>query len=101
MAAVAEKKITCKTPSPGKQPTRIAQWKYDVVRSALLRLVPKKGDGVIFRDLPKMVAKALKPNELKQLGSASWYTTVVKLHLEVIGELKRVPDATPQRLLRT
>jgi len=46
MAAVAEKKITCQTPSPGKQPIRIDQWKYDLVRSALLKLVPKKGDGV-------------------------------------------------------
>lgn len=101
MAAVAEKKITCQTPSPGKQPVRIAQWKYDLIRSALLKLVPKKGDGVVFRELPKLVAKALPAAELKKLGSMSWYVTVVKLNMEVSGELRRVPESNPQRLLRT
>ena len=29
-----------------------------------------------------------------------WYVTTVKLELEVRGEIRRVKDVTPQRLMR-
>jgi hypothetical protein len=51
-------------------------------------------------DLPGLVAAALTPEEREQLGSVGWYTATVKLELEVRGEIRRVPGASPQRLLR-
>jgi hypothetical protein len=34
------------------------------------------------------------------LGSISWYTSTVKLELEVRGKIERVPASKPQRLKR-
>lgn len=93
-------KVVCHTPTPGKKPTRIDKWKYDLVRGAILKSVPDKGEGVLFKDLPGQVKQAISAQDLKRLGSVSWYTTVVKLELEVVGEIKRVAGASPQRLLR-
>lgn len=94
-----DKKI-CKTPTPGSKPTRILQWKYDAVRKAILRVVPKKEPGVVFMSLPDLVEKKLTKKELAELGSVGWYTTTVKLNMEVEKELKRVSGSKPQRLIR-
>lgn len=91
--------MLCRTPTPGKQPVRIPQWKYDVVRKAILRVV-SRGTTVAFKDLPDLVADALPADARTRLGSVSWHVTTVKLHLETIGELVRVPGTTPQRLQR-
>jgi hypothetical protein len=93
-------RITCRTPTPGKQPTRIDRWKYETIRKAILRIVPRQGSGVLFQELPGRVAAQLTKAEKAKLGSVSWYTTVFKLNLEVRRELRRVTGAAPQRLLR-
>jgi hypothetical protein len=91
-------KVLCSTPTPGKQPTPIDRWKYDLVRSAILAAVPSSEQGIEFRALPGLVEQQLEPGELTKLGSVSWYTTTVKLDLEVKGEIERVPGSNPQRL---
>jgi len=93
-------KAVCETPTPGKQSTRIDRWKYDAVRRAILEVVPAAGEGLAFRELPRKVAERLSEDERSRLGSVPWYTTTVKLDLEVKGELRRVPGVVPQRLLR-
>jgi hypothetical protein len=94
-------KIQCRTPTPGKQPTRIDRWKFDAVRRAILAVLPRKGEGVRFTELTGLVKAELSAEELRDLGAPMWYVTTVKLELEVRGEIRRVKDATPQRLLRT
>ncbi len=101
MPKTAVKKIACRTPTPGSSATRIDKWKYDLVRKAILKVVPRKGEGVVFRKLPDLVEKQLSSAELKKLGSVGWYTATVKLDMEVQGELSRVRDSKPQRLLKT
>lgn len=96
-----ETKVLCLTPTPGKQGTRIAQWKYDTLRRAIRKAVPKNKTGVEFRKLPELVRPFLADDELKKLGSLTWYAVTVKLHLEVIGEIERVPGAKPQRIRST
>ena len=91
-------KIVCQTPTPGKQPTRIERWKYDLIRSAILSVVPSSEQGVEFRLLPALVEQQIEPGNLSKLGSASWYVTTVKLDLEVNGEIERIPGSKPQRL---
>jgi hypothetical protein len=104
--AGAADRIVCETPTPGKQPVRIEAWKYLAVRDALLRVLPAQGrgtsepQGLAFRELPALVWQALSPEDRAQLGSASWYTTTVKLDLEVKGQVRRLPGS-PQRLVRT
>ena len=91
-------KVLCQTPTPGKQPTRIERWKYDLVRSAILSVVPSSEQGVEFRLLPALVEQQIEPGNLSKLGSVSWYVTTVKLDLEVNGEIERVSGSKPQRL---
>jgi hypothetical protein len=98
--AAAEAKVRCDTPTPGKSSTNIPKWKYDLLRAAIRKVVPKNKAGVEFGQLFQLVAQELTTDDRKKLGSLPWYTTTVKLHLEVIGELERVPDAKPQRLRR-
>lgn len=93
-----EEKILCQTPTPGKQGTRIDLWKYETLRRAIRRAVPKNKIGVEFVKLPELVRTYLTDDELKKLGSLLWYVTTVKLHLEVSGEIARVPHSKPQRL---
>ncbi len=90
----------CKTPTPGKKGTRIAQWKYDCLRRVILKIVPRTKTGIAFQELPKLVEKSLTPQERKTLGSVTWYTVTVKLDLEVRGDLVRIAGAKPQRIRR-
>ena len=94
-------KVICRTPTPGKKPTRIDRWKFEAIRKAIVKVAPKRGEGVLFRDLAGLVKKQLSAADQKKVGSLMWYVTVVKLELEVRGELKRIEGAGPQRLLRT
>lgn len=93
-------KVACATPTPGKKSTNIARWKYDVVRGLILKLVPRDERGMEFRQLAEEIRTALSAQDLEDLGSVSWYTTTVKLDLEVKGEIVRVVGATPQRIRR-
>ena len=93
-------KVECRTPTPGKQPTRIDRWKFDAVRRAILAVLPRRGEGIRFTELTALVKQKLSDDELAELGAPMWYVTVVKLELEVRGEIQRVKDSTPQRLLR-
>jgi hypothetical protein len=96
----SDEKIECRTPTPGKAPTRIPKWKYDAIRKAILAAAPKGGEGVRFADLPDVVVASLNDDVLSRLGSILWHVTTVKLHMETIGELERTPGATPQRVRR-
>lgn len=93
-------KVLCETPTTGKKGTRIPKWKYDAVRAAIRKIVPRSKEGIEFRDLPNLVKEALSAEAVDSLGSVSWHTVTVKLHLEVIGELERVVGAKPQRVRR-
>ena len=93
-------KVICRIPTCGKKPTRIDEWKYDAVRTAILDALRTGDDGVEFRRLRHLVADRIPVDELARLGSVSWYTSSVKLDLEVKGETERVPASKPQRIRR-
>ena len=94
-----EEKVRCQTPTLGKKPTRILKWKYDLVRDAILAVIP--AEGIEFSQLARLVEGQLTTDELERLGSVSWYTTTVKLDMEVRGEIERVPGSKPQLLRKT
>lgn len=96
----AEGRVLCRTPTPGKRPTRIARWKYGLIRTAILKAIPADERGVEFRRLPELVRAGLSARDRERLGSVAWYTTTVKLELEVAGEIERVEGSRPQRLRR-
>jgi hypothetical protein len=91
-------RIICETPTPGKKPTRIHKWKYDLLRNIILDILADSADGVEFRSLPCLIDTRLSPDQRTNLGSVSWYTTSVKLDMEVKGDIARVPGSRPQRL---
>ena len=93
-----EERVVCQTPTPGKKPTRIHKWKYDLIKGVILDVVGDSSEGVEFRDLSGLVEARLSPEQLSDLGSVSWYTTTVKLDMEVKGDIARVAGARPQRL---
>lgn len=95
-----EEKVLCETPTPGKKPTRIDKWKYDVLREAILKVVPKEEPGMLFKELPQWIEGVLNEDDRQKLGSLMWYTTTVKLDMEVKGELIKVKGQSPQRLIR-
>ena len=93
-----ESRVVCETPTPGKKPTRIHRWKYDLLRSIILEIVADSADGVEFRSLPPLIDARLSTEQKSGLGSVSWYTTTVKLDMEVKGDIERISGAKPQRL---
>ena len=93
-----DERITCHTPTPGKKPTRIHKWKYDLLRGIILEVLAGNADGVEFRSLPSLIDARLTAEQKTILGSVSWYTTTVKLDMEVKGDIERVPRTSPQRL---
>ena len=91
-------RVVCHTPTPGKKPTRIHRWKYDLLRGIILDILAGNAEGVQFRSLPSLIEERLSPEQQANLGSVSWYTTTVKLDMEVKGDIERVPRVTPQLL---
>ena len=98
-----EARVVCHTPTPGKKPTRIHKWKYDLLRGLILEILAQEmlagsADGVEFRSLPSLIDARLTTEQKAGLGSVSWHTTTVKLDMEVRGDIERVPRSSPQRL---
>ncbi len=100
MSAREGERVLCRTPAPGKKPTRILRWKYEVVRRAILASLPESEPGLPFKDLSRFVGRQLSQQEQDELGSIGWYTTTVKLDMETRGEIKRIGKSSPQRLIR-
>lgn len=96
---MTDRAVVCRTPTPGKQPTRIAGWKFAAVREAILDVVPPDPPGLAFKELASEVRRRLDDATLERLGSVAWYATTVKLELEVRDELVRLPGS-PQHLIR-
>ena len=93
-----DERIQLKHPDPSKEMPRISKRRYDMVRGAILKLVSQSDGGYLFKDLAEGVSRLLSSDQLDALGSASWYTTSVKLDLEARGLIERIPGQSPQRL---
>jgi hypothetical protein len=96
--ATAVSRVLCRTPTPGKQGTRIDKAKYEMVRAAIRKVVPRHAQGMAFKDLADRVATHFTLPQRQALGSLLWYVVTVKLHMETLGEVVRVPGAKPQRI---
>ncbi|NBD28830.1 MAG: hypothetical protein GVY31_02185 [Alphaproteobacteria bacterium] len=99
---MTDEKVACRTPTRGRGGvTNIPKWKFDLIRGHILALVDAAGpDGLLWKGLSDEVAARLNADEKARLGNVGWHTVTVKLELECRGELKRVPKASPQRILR-
>lgn len=95
-----EARVTCRTPAEGRDgTTNIPEWKFDVLRSAILKVVRAAGtDGMLNKDLRDAVGAELSPDQLKRLGKLGWHVVTVKLELEVREEIARMPVKGPLRI---
>ncbi|MEM9617387.1 MAG: hypothetical protein AAF936_05445 [Pseudomonadota bacterium] len=89
--------VRCETPTPGKAPTNIPKWKYEIVRDAIVATLEEEQE-VYFADLPEKVGERLNSKDKADLGSIAWHVTTVKLHMETKGLLRRLPGKGRQRL---
>lgn len=87
----------CRTPNASGT-TRIATWKFDLLRAAILDALGD--DGLAFKDLGSAVTARLDAQTRDKLGSLGWHMTTVKLEMEVAGEIARVAGRAPQYLVR-
>lgn len=92
-------KTACRTPTPGKKPTAIPTWKYELLSDAITVILGRAGgDGVRFVDLPDLVRDQIDAENLAELGSVNWHVTTVKLEMEVRGDVARFDGPTGQML---
>ena len=97
---MSDDRTVCHTPTPGKKPTSVPTWKYELLRKAILQVVPRGLPGIAAMSLADRVRPLLTEDERSRLGSVMWHVTTVKLHLETIDELRRDPDRKPQHIYR-
>jgi hypothetical protein len=95
----AAQRIQTRNVTKGAGGKRIAKPMYDAMRKAILKVLPARGEGVLFTQLMRDVEPHL-PKDLYAGASVPWYATTVKLDLEARGLIERVPGAVPQRLRR-
>jgi hypothetical protein len=81
----------------GKRAPSIPRDHYTLVRRLVLAAVPPNATGISWVDLRGAVDEKLG----RSLGDANnwWSIHAVKLHLEAIGEIRRISES-PQRLVR-
>ena len=84
----------------GKRGVNIDRSKYDAMRGALLRVVPRDAAGVPLAELRDLVPPHLARAGFPPEASVGWYLIAVKQDLEARGELEQVPGARPQHLRR-
>lgn len=84
----------------GKNGVRIERVKYDAMRRAILRCVPRTKEGIALTDLRARVSGLLAPAAFEAGDGVTWYLIAVKQDLEARGLIEGVPGAKPQRLRR-
>ena len=87
-------------PNKKKKGVNVARDKYDDMRRALLKVIPRRKDGVAFQDLTDLVKPQLDPRVFDPESSISWYVVTVKQDLEARKLIEQVPDKRTQHLRR-
>ncbi|MFK7956481.1 MAG: dihydrofolate reductase [Lysobacterales bacterium] len=95
---ILNERVLCRTPSVGKKPTRIPQWKFELLRGHIVQILADADSPVLFAELRGLVGSRLNADQRKRLGSLGWHCTCVKLELEVAGEIQRLRGSGPQLL---
>lgn len=84
----------------GKRGVRIERTKYDAMRRALLKTIPRRAAGVAFADLKDLVRPHLNAAVFGPKTSVTWYLVAVKQDLEARGLIEQVPAKRTQFLRR-
>jgi uncharacterized protein DUF6958 len=84
---------------PGYQ-QRVDAVKYAAMKSALLKVIPKKLPGLTQTEMRQAVLAHLPDDEFPGGTKAEWWSKCVQLDLEAKGVIKRDVTAKPLRWFR-
>ena len=85
---------------PGPPGPAVNAAKYEAVRAAILAALPSEGNGLTWNQMVDTIARQVPPGMFAHLGSVRWYAKTVQADLEAHGQIVRVPNSRPWRLLR-
>jgi hypothetical protein len=71
--------------------------KYDAVRRALLKVLPRRQPGLTYAEMGEQVRQHLPDDEFPGGAKAGWWIKCVQLDLEAKGVIAREPSAKPLR----
>lgn len=84
----------------GKNGVNIERRKYDAMRRAILRCVPRRSGGIALAELNRLVPEALDGSAFAGGDGVTWYLITVKQDLQARGLIEVVPGRGPQHLRR-
>lgn len=84
----------------GKQGVNIERVRYEPMRRALLKVIPRKRAGIALSEVRTLVEPLLPGFGFPPKASVGWHLIAVKQDLEARGEIEQVPGAKPQHLRR-
>lgn len=98
--ATLEAMVICQAVDRKGEPVMLEKWRYDLLRQAILNVVPADDIGLMYKQLTPAVRANLSREDRKRMGNLHHDTTLVKLDLEYYGELERIEGMRPQYLRR-
>jgi hypothetical protein len=98
--ATSEEMVICQAVDRKGEPVMIEKWRYDLLKQAILNVVPADDIGLMYKQLTPAVRANLSREDRKRIGQLHHDTTLVKLDLEYHGELERIEGMRPQYLRR-
>ena len=94
-------RIQLRNPDPAKKMPLMAQDQYELVRDTVLSVVPPEAPGITLEDyLAEMKRRLPGVAGWDPSVSANWWGMAIKLDMEARGELERINDKPPQRIVR-
>ena len=84
----------------GKNGVRIERAKYDEMRRAILKCVPRGESGIALSALTARVPRLLDRSIFPPGTGLTWYLIAVKQDLEARGQIAQVAGRKPQHLRR-
>lgn len=98
--ANTEEMVICQAVNRKGEPVMIERWRYELLKQAILNVVPADDIGLMYKQLMPAVRANLSRDDRKRIGQLHHDTTLVKLDLEYRGELERIVGMRPQYLRR-
>jgi hypothetical protein len=96
----AEEMIVCRSAARRVEPVLLEKWRYDLLRQAILNVVPADDIGLMYKQLTPAVRANLSPADRARIGPLHHDATLVKFDLEFGGELEQIAGMRPQYLRR-
>lgn len=97
----ASDSIQLYTVNGGRPSSRIPLRRYDTVRGAILDALADRPEGLSLWELCTALAPRLPQWWFDEGWDTPWHVTNVKLHLEYLGELQRIPAKGGHRVVRS